>query len=180
MSTGHGPVGDADLPVLFVAAWPPPEVVQALAGLPRPDEPGVVWEPTERLHVTLAYLGRCDPGVAADALGRLRAPVAQAVFGPAVSRLGRSVVCVPVAGLDDLAAAVVACTAGVGEPPDPRPFAGHVTLARLRHRAACGVAGHRISGLFEVSEIALVRSQPPAAGDPVRRYHTVATVALAH
>lgn len=167
------------LPVLFVAAWPPAGVVDLMAGLPRPDEPGVVWEPAERLHVTLRYLGRCDPDEAAAALGRLRAPAARAVLGPAVSRLGRSVVCVPVAGLDDLAAAVVACTARIGEPPDPRPFAGHITLARLRHRAACGVAGHRVTGSFEVSELALVRSDPPTPGDPVRRYATVATVALA-
>ena len=43
-----------------------------------------------------------------------------------------TVVCVPVAGLDELAAAVPRPTAAIGEPPDPRRFAGHLTLARLR------------------------------------------------
>ena len=59
-------------------------------------------------------------------------PTATAVLGPAVRRLGPSALVVPVAGLDGLAAAVGDATAGVGLPPGPRSFTGHLTLARLR------------------------------------------------
>jgi 2'-5' RNA ligase len=87
------------------------------------------------------------------------------------------VVVVPVRGLDAVAAAVVAATAGVGEPPDPRPFTGHVTIARLRlrHRPACRVAGQPIADRFPVDELHLVRSELHPHG---ARYATVATVAL--
>jgi 2'-5' RNA ligase len=92
-----------------------------------------------------------------------------------VSRLGHDAVVVPVAGLDELATAVVACTAGVGQPPDPRAFTGHLTLARLRARAACGIGGAAFHATFPVHEVALVRSDPSAQGV---RYTTVATQAL--
>ena len=81
-----------------------------------------------------------------------------------MSRLGRNVVCLPVRGLEALAAAVAEATAGVGDPPDPRPFAGHLTLARLRDRAACGLAGARLVARFNVREVELVRSVLGAGG----------------
>jgi 2'-5' RNA ligase len=162
-------------PRLFVAAWPPDEVLDLLATLPRPEDPGVRWTQRDQWHVTLRFLGRADPDAAADALGRVRAPVAEAVLGPLTARLGRSVVVVPVAGLDGLARAVIGATAAVGEPPDPRPFAGHLTLARLRHRPACGVTGARCSARFPVREVHLVRSHLGQAG---ARYEILATHAL--
>jgi 2'-5' RNA ligase len=160
---------------LFVAVWPPEEVVAALADLPRPDEPGVRWTRPGTWHVTLRFLGRAEPGVAAEALGDLRHGSVEAVAGPAVHRLGRSVLCVPVAGLDDLAGSVVAATASVGERPDPRPFAGHLTLARLRQRGACRLAGHRIAARWPVTEVTLVRSHLEPAG---ARYEVLDRVAL--
>lgn len=164
---------------LFVAVWPPQDVRDRLAAVGRPDEPGVRWVRPEHWHVTLRFLGEADEAAAAAALGRLEvAPFAGGVettLGPRVSRLGRSVVCVPVAGLDDLAAAVETATADVGQPPDPRPFAGHVTLARLRHRAACGVTGTAVSAGFTVRSVDLVRSVPGPDGPA---YEVVTTVAL--
>lgn len=160
---------------LFVAVWPPPGVLDLVAALPRRDEPGVRWTTRDQWHVTLRFLGTCEVDEAVAALGGLRwpdGPVA-ATCGPAVSRLGRDVVVVPVRGLDDLAAAVAAATGGVGEPPDPRPFTGHLTVARLRHRAACGVAGTPISASFPVGSVALVRSELDPAG---ARYETIATL----
>jgi 2'-5' RNA ligase len=159
-----------------VAAWPPPAVSDALESLPRPAEPGVRYTSRDQWHVTLRFLGTCDVDVAARALAWLDAPVATARCGPMVSRLGHDAVVVPVAGLDALAAAVVGCTAGIGRAPDPHPFTGHLTLARLRARAACGIAGARVSARFEVREVALVRSDPTAEG---ARYTTVATQRLA-
>jgi RNA 2',3'-cyclic 3'-phosphodiesterase len=82
---------------------------------------------------------------------------------------------VPVAGLDDLAAAVATATAEVGEPPDPRPFAGHLTLARLRRRGSCRLAGHKVQARMTVPEVTLVASTLGADGPA---YRTVATFPL--
>ena len=84
-------------------------------------------------------------------------PRAAAALGPRVSRLGRDVVCLPVTGLDELAAAVAAASDGLGEPPG-RPFVGHLTLARLRQRAACGLTGTPVDLVVPVDEVVLVRS----------------------
>lgn len=155
---------------LFVAVRPPGPVVDQLLRLDRADQPGVRWVPPSQWHVTLRFLGEAELEDAISAVERLdvaRAgiddPVVAAV-GPRVSRLGRSVRCLPVAGLDPLAAVVRAATAGIGDPPDPRPFAGHLTLARLRDRAACGLAGERLSARFEVHEVELVRSVLGSSG----------------
>ncbi len=148
------------MPRLFVAVWPPPQVVGALRALPRAEEPGVRWVPEANWHVTLRFLGQADPHGVADRLvaaGPL--PGARAVLGPAVEALGRSVVSVPVAGLDRLAAAVVEATSVIGDPPDPRPFAAHLTLARRKGRARCSLVGAPIDGSFTVDEVALVESE---------------------
>jgi 2'-5' RNA ligase len=148
------------MPRLFVAAYPPIDVVDALAALPRSEADGVRWVPSEQYHVTVRFLGAADQASARAALDpvvRTIGPV-RVVLGPRVSRLGRQVVCVPARGLERAAEIVAAATAELGEPPDPRPFRGHVTLARLRGRAACGLAGARFDASFEVSELHLVDS----------------------
>jgi 2'-5' RNA ligase len=141
-----------------VAAWPPPEVVAALAALERPDEPGVRWVRPEHWHVTLRFLGDADPAAVTAALAAAPLPAATARLGPKVSRLGRTTVVVPVAGLEELGDAVAAATADLGEPPDPRGFRGHLTLARLRHRGACGVTGSAVRAGFDVGEVVVVSS----------------------
>jgi RNA 2',3'-cyclic 3'-phosphodiesterase len=146
------------LPRLFVAAYPPEAVLDLLETLPRPVDPAVRWTTRDQWHVTLRFLGGADPDEAAAALAAVEAPGAEAVLGPRTARLGRFVVVVPVAGLDRLAAAVVGATAAIGEPADPRPFTGHLTVGRLRDRPACGVAGARVEARFPVGEIHLVRS----------------------
>jgi 2'-5' RNA ligase len=148
------------VPRLFVAVRPPPAVIDEIADLPRPAEPGVRWVSPDQWHVTMRFLG---DATLADAARALEAPLdvgaVQAEVGPAVSRLGRSVVCLPVHGLNALAVALAEITADVGEPPPARPFAGHLTLARLRNRAACGLAGSPFRTSFVVSEVELVRSE---------------------
>jgi 2'-5' RNA ligase len=152
---------------LFVAVWPPDGVLDAIAALPRPAEQGVRWSRRDQWHVTLRFLGRAGIDDAAAALGAgpfaSMAPVT-VTLGPAVGRLGRSVVCLPASGLDAVAGAVVEATAIVGEPPDPRPYSGHLTLARLRGRGACGLAGHRFDASFVAREVTLVESRPGRAG----------------
>jgi 2'-5' RNA ligase len=118
---------------LFVAVRPPEDVLAALAGLARPEHPGLRWSTRDQWHVTLRFLGDVDdPDPVAAAL--VAAPLAptEAVVGPEVVALNPRVLCVPVAGLDDLAAAVAAADLpGVRRPPEDRPFRGHLTLARL-------------------------------------------------
>ena len=149
---------------LFVAVWLPDEVRALVTALPRPDEPGVRWVPPDQWHLTLRFFGEADPAAAAAALARLRAAPVEAVVGPAVSRLGRKVLCLPVQGVDRLAQDVIDLTGGIGQPPDPRPFNGHITLARLGRRGSCRLAGHRCATRFTVSEVALVRSVTRAEG----------------
>jgi 2'-5' RNA ligase len=151
---------------LFIAVYPPIEVVDALAALPRADADGVRWVQPDQYHVTMRFLGNADEASAAAALDAAVRSIAPAhvVLGPRVSRLGRNVVCVPARGLERVADAVAVATATLGEPPDPRPFRGHVTLARLRGRAACGLAGVRFDASFDVSELQLVDSVTRPAG----------------
>ena len=161
---------------LFIAAWPSPEVLDRVAELPRPVADGVRWTPRDQWHVTLRFLGKADEKVAAAAMATVRSAPSTATLGPQVSRLGRAVIVVPVRGLDELASAVRDATADVGDPIDPRPFAGHLTLARVKHRGTCGLAGTHIEAAFPVDEIVLVRSELHAAG---ARYTTVARHPLA-
>ena len=82
---------------------------------------------------------------------------------------------VPVAGLEPVAAAVVASTASFGRPPDTRPFTGHLTLARSKQGSVRALAGAAISGRWTVDEVCLVRSQLHPHG---ARYSTVASILL--
>jgi RNA 2',3'-cyclic 3'-phosphodiesterase len=147
------------VPRLFVAVTPPDDVLDALGQLPRVDEPGVRWTRRDHWHVTLRFLGEAEVDHAAAALERLRASATTVELGPSVSRLGRNVICLPASGLDDVAGAVRQVTEGVGEPPDPRPFSGHLTLARLKHRGACRLAGTPFSASFVADGVELVRSR---------------------
>ncbi|MGI9601063.1 MAG: 2'-5' RNA ligase family protein [Acidimicrobiales bacterium] len=147
-----------------MAAYPSAEVVADLASLPRAEEPGVRWTPAEQWHVTLRFLGSVDRDVAAAAFGEIDATVATASVGPRISLLGSHVVVAPVRGLDGLAAVVDRAMAEVGPVPDPRGFAGHVTLARLRNTDQCSLLGRAVSGRWTVSSISLVESRLGAAG----------------
>ena len=42
---------------LFVAVWPPDDVIDVLADLPRPEVAGVRWTTRGQWHVTLRFLG---------------------------------------------------------------------------------------------------------------------------
>ena len=164
---------------LFVAAFPPRDVLDVLAAVPRPVERGVHWIPRARWHATFRFLGDADPH---DVVGRLASadlPTATAVLGPAVTLLGPDVVVAPVAGLERLAVAVTEATVDLGQPPGPRPFTGHVTLARLRRGAACNAVGVSVAAGFDVTEVCLVDSRRGEEGgggglryDVVRRFAT--------
>jgi RNA 2',3'-cyclic 3'-phosphodiesterase len=179
---------------LFVAIWPPPPVVAALSELEHPDVGTVRWTAPSRWHVTLLFLGQpassetddqvppagsADPASAVDgAKARLRRVPLEAHIGT-VARLGavtacfgRSVLIVPVLGLDALAEAVrMAYSPGAarsaGTDPagtDPMAFNGHLTVGRARRRRddLRPLAGEPVGSAagmeWAVDEVALVAS----------------------
>jgi 2'-5' RNA ligase len=157
---------------LFVAVWPPEDVVAELMSLRRKDQRGVRFVPPDKWHLTLRFLGDADPDVVAEALADTDYPAASVRLGPGVDLLFDRVLVVPAAGLDELAAAVTARTASLGEPARKR-FIGHLTLARLAPRVAMPPAlGAYVAAGFDVDEIALVRSARGPAG---ARYETIGT-----
>ena len=168
-------------PRLFVALWPPPEVVSQIAGLARPTVIGLRWTRQEQWHVTLRFLGPVEePAEVSAALAAVAAahrPL-EAAVGPAVSRFGHRVLHVPVQGLGDLATAVIDATAHLGKPPEDRPFSGHLTLARVGREAGVNlrsIEGEPISARWPVSELTLVESKLSPAG---ARYLIVETFPL--
>ena len=164
------------MPRLFVAVWPPAEVLDLIEGLPRPERPGVRWTRRDQWHVTLRFLGPVDdPAPVVEALQAMEAEATEAVLGPAVTRLGRGVVCVDVAGLEAVAAAVVDATARFGKPPDRRPFHGHLTLARLKGVGSSGLLDEEAAARWPVEDVHLVESNLHPKG---ARYESVAVVPL--
>ena len=161
---------------LFVAALPTGAVIDRLRALPRPDEEGVRWVAETNWHVTLRFLGETDADEAVALLGRLEAPSCRATLGPAAERLGDRQIAVPVAGVDELAAAVRTATSAIGPPPS-RPFVGHLTIARTKPAASSSALGVEIRAEFDVTEVALMASDLRSTG---ATYTTLATFRLCH
>ncbi len=157
---------------LFVGVEPSAGAAAELRRLPRPDAAGVRWLRPEQWHATLRFLGRTDPDEVRAVLARWSAgwsdgwsgPAPTAALGPTTGVLGDAVVVVPVAGLDDLAASVVDATAHLGEPPESRPFVGHVTLCRFRDAPPDGLVGRPVAASFAVDEVVLFHSRTVDAG----------------
>lgn len=172
-------MGDTGGVRCFVAVWPSAGAAAMLEALPRPQLPALRWTTPDQWHVTLHFLGNVDPRRrpdlerALERVGRgVRGPVA-ASLGPATTRLGRSVLCVPVVGLDAVAEAVgreLASGSGPG-------YRGHLTLARARRgrTVPAHLAGVVAEAGWAVHELALVVSTLDPAG---ARYRQVATVPL--
>jgi 2'-5' RNA ligase len=164
---------------LFVAVWPADEVLSLIAALPRPEVEGLRWTTRDQWHVTLRFFGSVELSDAAEALRSVSAPSTTAVLGPETGRFGKGVLHVPVSGLDGVATAVVRATEKVGKPPEPRPFKGHLTLARARDRRR-GVdlrpfVGTPVSATWPVSEVCLVESHLSPKG---ANYEVVESVSL--
>lgn len=158
---------------LFVAIWPPDDVLDRLSDLERPRDQGVKWTPTENLHVTLRFLGDGDIDEVSDAIDQIDLPRADARIGPAIDVMAQRSLVLPVAGVDELAASVASATRGLGTQRERRRFMGHLTVARLARRARpARAAGRLFDASFGVDEIALVASTLTADGAV---YDTVAT-----
>lgn len=168
---------------LFVGVWPPAEVVERLAALDRPSVRGLRWTTPEQWHVTLGFLGEVpdeEMEVVAGALAGIAEQLParlEAVAGPVTTILGRTVLCLPVSGLDRAAVAVRASPLGrypgVREPA----FRGHLTLARARRggQVPAEVRGVPLAARWPVTTLCLVSSllEPQGA-----RYDTVATATI--
>jgi len=167
---------------LFVAVWPSQEVLDRIAALPRPEVRGLRWTTPEQWHVTLRFFGEADLDEAVAVFGRIAVESTGdtvAALGPATGRFGQRVLHVPVDGLDAVAEAVVRATKKVGKPPEPRPFKGHLTLARARDRRR-GVdlrplVGTPVSATWPLTEVCLVESRLHPKG---ANYEVVETVSL--
>ena len=159
---------------LFVAAWPPPPVVSSLRTVVAsmhevPGAGALRWTAPEQWHVTLRFFGNADLDEVRAAFRSVVPPVApvDVQVGPDTGRFGRRVLHVPLVGLGLLAAAVFDATAGVGQPPDDRPFAGHLTLARAKDRRGADLrpwSGVPVTGEWVVDELTLVSSRTDRAG----------------
>jgi 2'-5' RNA ligase len=155
---------------LFVALWPPDEVMARLSEMPRPEHPKVRWTTADQWHVTLRFLGDDDPDRVVALLRDVSHPAIDVVAGPATAPLGAGVLMVPVDGADSLAAALPL--------PMDRPFTGHLTVARARGRAGrvpSSLVGVPFSAAWRATSFALVRSQTKATG---AEYDDIATFPL--
>ncbi len=133
---------------LFIACELPAEVREALAGVQRDlraaGAEGLRWVRPEGIHVTLKFLGETDAG----RLPAIRSALAAVVPDPLAITLqlsgvgsfgGRSRLRVVWVGLDGdlpalslLAGSVEEAMARLGFESERRPFAPHLTLARVR------------------------------------------------
>lgn len=168
---------------LFVGVWPDPAVQHQLAEVARPEVPRLRWTTADQWHVTLAFLGQV-PAEDAEKLGQavvqaaaeLAAPPL-VVAGPATARLGRSILSLPVDGLDEAAWRVRAALGRFGREVEAGDehggFRGHLTLARARGRARIppALVGLPFSARWRVGELHLIASTLTAEG---ARYETVA------
>jgi len=150
---------------LFVGVWPPEELLDRLADVEQPRDPGVKWVPPENLHVTLRFLGDADEDEVIERLDEVLFPAATASVGPAFDVLAERSLVLPVAGVDDLADVAGRALRGLGSALDRRRFAGHLTVARLARRARpARSVGRLFDARFEIAEIALVASTLTDAG----------------
>ena len=91
------------------------------------------WIPEHNWHITLRFVGDADAGQLIEALGDVALPRVSATVGTRPQILARTSLVLPVNGVDRLAAAVRAATAGIGRAEDPvGRFVGHLTVARTR------------------------------------------------
>jgi 2'-5' RNA ligase len=165
-----------DVARLFIAVWPPEDVISELTFLRRKDQRGVRFVHPEDSHVTLRFFGEADADEVIEALAGVTFPPARAHLGPAVDVISERALVIPVDGLDALAETVTQRTSRIGEPARKR-FVGHLTIARVKPRFPMpSTLGSLVSAQFGVEAIALVQSRLHTAG---ARYETIETWSVA-
>ena len=147
------------MPRLFLAVFPPPDVIVQLSQIDRPEVDGLRWTNREQWHITLRFMGEAESEGVEDSLRGFQGSASTVRLGPASRRLGSRALVLPAAGLDQLAAELQTRTESIGQPPDRRPFTGHLTLARARKRVPNTVVGQSFAEDFRATHIWLVESQ---------------------
>ena len=135
--------------------------------------PGARWTPTERMHLTLRFIGEVDNTASPDVHGAL----ARVSFDPfevqlrGIGQFGGRLPRVlwigvtPNPALSHLHDRINAELAKAGHPTDSGNYVPHVTLARLnrapRGRVGAFIAAHNMAALpsFTVDEFALMSSR---------------------
>ena len=150
---------------LFVAVWPPEDVMASLRDLPRRD--GVRWTSEDQWHITLRFLGNdTEPEGVIDALSSIEQAPVDVQVGPATKKLGPGVLMLGARGLDDLAKEVHDATEQVVPITERRPFRAHLTVARAHTRGQIpkSLEGMPFDARWTATSFALVRSQTKPTG----------------
>src|SRR5690349_10114227 len=162
---------------LFVAVRPPDDVLDALSTLPRSQSTTARWTTRDQWHITLRFFGNVDDPApiidALDSVARRFTPI-DVHRGERAGVLGHRVVYLPVAGLTELADAVVDATREFGDPPSARKFRGHLTLARTKGDVV-DTSALRLERAWTAHEVELIRSTLGRGG---ARYDTLRAFSL--
>ncbi|WP_373505030.1 RNA 2',3'-cyclic phosphodiesterase [Aestuariivirga sp.] len=167
------------MPRLFTGLDIPSDVAFDL-DLMRGGIPGARWIDRESYHITLRFIGDIDEGLAREIAYELDGvearPFALKLTGCGV--FGGNKPHVLFAGVEEnaelrrLQSIHERICQVLGLPPDPRKFAPHVTLARLKDPDLTAlhhfIASHNLyrSRVFEVPRFVLFSSRPSRGGGP--------------
>lgn len=167
------------MPRLFTALEIPARIADDLSSL-RGGLQGARWIDAENYHITLRFIGDIDDAMAHDAalaLAAIRRAPLSVQLDQLVSFGGdkpRAVVVKARAdsALMELQAEQERLIRRIGIPPEPRKFAPHVTLARLRGASCSSVAaylgarGYFPPLRFEAARFVLYSSRDSVGGGP--------------
>jgi len=157
----------------FIAIPIPDDVKTALGGAMdrlREKNHAVRWVKAHGLHITLKFLGDIEEQMVGPLSADLDVAVAKypqlslslSGFGAFPSVRRPRVVWVglegPMQELSSLAADIDTVCLAHGIAGEKRPFAGHITLGRLKVPTVVDLAVHPVSGTFSASEILLYKS----------------------
>jgi 2'-5' RNA ligase len=155
---------------LFLAVWPDAAVREALAGWQRAWTwpPGAALVPSERLHLTLHFLGNVPVGELPALTDGLRVPFEpfELPFGHAELWPGGTAVVRPEhtpQALLGLHGGLATALAGLERPVESRRYKAHVTLARRAIGATPPAAPPKFTWRADAGFV-LVRSLPDRAG----------------
>ncbi|MYH71846.1 MAG: hypothetical protein F4153_04620, partial [Acidimicrobiia bacterium] len=88
------------MPRLFLAVFPPPDVIVQLSQIDRPEVDGLRWTNREQWHITLRFMGEAESEGVEDSLRGFQGSASTVRLGPASRRLGWRALVLPAAGLD--------------------------------------------------------------------------------
>ena len=167
------------MPRLFTALEIPRDAAMSLSLL-RGGLPGARWIDVENYHLTLRFFGDIEGHVAdeiANALDRVRRPAFNLTLSGVGAFGSKKPHCIfaaatPSAELFGLQAEIERICQRLGLPADPRKFAPHVTIARLRNTHPQEVAqylsarGNFATMPFRVGRFVLMSSRDSVGGGP--------------